>query len=141
MSRNEPTPRRASWIWLAPLVLGLSTNLPPLTPAAPVAPPAVTAPTNAPANDNRLAAAGAAGPMSVHVINVGRASATLLEFPRGAVLVDAGNEELATTEEDQDPAQVVTYLEEFFQRRTDLDRTLQAVIITHPHIDHTSALD
>ena len=71
--------------------------------------------------------------MSAHFISVGQADSTLLEFPCGAILIDAGT--------DDEHAQALTnYLANFFQRRADLTNTLQAVFITHNHIDHTAAL-
>jgi competence protein ComEC len=72
--------------------------------------------------------------MAAHCVNVGQGDATLLEFPCGAVLVDAGAQ-------DEDAADhLLNYLDQFFQRRSDLSRTLEAVYITHPHRDHTFAL-
>lgn len=81
-------------------------------------------------------ALGRQSPSSVvaHCIDVGQADCTLLEFPCGAVLIDAG----ADTQERADA--LVTYLRTFFDRRTDLQDTLAAVYVTHAHIDHTRAL-
>jgi beta-lactamase superfamily II metal-dependent hydrolase len=72
--------------------------------------------------------------MTAHFINVGQAHATLLEFTCGAILIDAG----AQDEAFQDA--LVNYLEQFFTRRSDLSRTLDSILITHNHIDHTRAL-
>ena len=72
--------------------------------------------------------------MAAHFIEVGQGDATLLEFPCGAILIDAGGQNAATT------AGVVSYLNDFFKRRTDLERTLASIIITHNHVDHTRAL-
>ena len=36
---------------------------------------------------------------------------------------------------------MIEYLQAFFDRRTDLNNTIDLVIITHPHIDHNRALD
>jgi competence protein ComEC len=73
--------------------------------------------------------------MYAHFINVGQADATLLEFPCGAVLIDAGAQ-------DDNYAQVlVQYLRTFFARRTNLNNTLDLVMVTHDHIDHNYALD
>jgi competence protein ComEC len=72
--------------------------------------------------------------MQVHFINVGQGSATLLEFPCGAALIDTGgenNEQFRSTEA------LTAYLDQFFNRRTDLNKTIQLLVITHPHIDHT----
>ena len=71
--------------------------------------------------------------MVAHFIDMGQADATLLEFPCGAVLIDAGAVE-------GDESRLVDYLTTFFSERPDLQNTLHAVIITHNHIDHTRAL-
>lgn len=72
--------------------------------------------------------------MYAHFINMGQADCTLLEFPCGAVLIDAGSQSAAHTQA------LVEYLDSFFSARPHLARTLEAVYITHAHIDHTSAL-
>lgn len=72
--------------------------------------------------------------MAAHFIDVGQGDATLLEFPCGAILIDAGGQNAATT------AGLVSYLDDFFDRRTDLQRTLASIFITHNHVDHTLAL-
>jgi competence protein ComEC len=74
------------------------------------------------------------GQMQAHVIDVGQGSATLLEFPCGAVLVDAGGERSAGF--DSTPV-LLGYLDRFFDRRPDLDHTLAALVLTHAHLDHT----
>lgn len=73
--------------------------------------------------------------MFAHYINVGQGNATLLEFPCGAVLIDAGSQNENYSD------LLVEYLNEFFNQRTDLNRTLDLIIITHNHVDHTRALD
>ena len=75
--------------------------------------------------------------MSAHYINVGQADSILLEFRTAAILIDAGGE---ATGDDRDKIHLVNYLNQFFTRRADLRRTLLAVIISHPHIDHTKNL-
>ncbi|MFO1499401.1 MAG: MBL fold metallo-hydrolase [Verrucomicrobiota bacterium] len=72
--------------------------------------------------------------MFAHFIDVGQAQAILLEFPCGAVLIDAGTQ-------NGDATKLISYLNHFFARRADLDRTLQALFITHAHVDHTTGLD
>jgi competence protein ComEC len=72
--------------------------------------------------------------MRAHYVNVGQANATLLEFSCGAILIDAGAEGPVTREE------LNRYLERFFNRRTDLNKTLSLVIVTHAHTDHNKAL-
>jgi competence protein ComEC len=72
--------------------------------------------------------------MRVHVIDVGEADSILLEFPRHAVMIDAGGE---NTGDSAHRSHLLDYLHQFFKQRTDLNNTLQSLIITHPHIDHT----
>ncbi len=73
--------------------------------------------------------------MFAHYINVGQAASVLLEFPCGAMLIDAGAQ-------DKDyEKKLLNYLTKFFERRTDLNKTLALVMVTHPHIDHNEALD
>ena len=55
--------------------------------------------------------------MRLHFIDVGQGDATLVEFPCGAMLVDTGAEQNA---EFDGVAQLESYLEAFFARRTDL---------------------
>ncbi len=73
--------------------------------------------------------------MAVHFIDVGQADASLIEFPCGAVLIDAGVENENRVE------QLLSYLDDFFTRRQDLNMTLDLVVVTHCHIDHNRALD
>jgi len=76
--------------------------------------------------------------MSAHYINVGQADSILLEFKKAAILIDAGGEAADPPTRDRD--HLLDYLNKFFNRRTDLNRTLLAVIISHPHLDHTKNL-
>src|SRR4051794_12845897 len=84
----------------------------------------------------RADAGGASGipAMYAHCIDVGQGDSTLLEFPCGAMLIDAGGQD------DDSTARLLDYLEQFFARRSDLNRTLDLVLITHNHPDHTLAL-
>ena len=75
--------------------------------------------------------------MKAHFIDVGQAEAILLEFQTAAVLIDAGGEDTGTS---RDRDHLLGYLDEFFERRSDLNRTLYSVIISHPHLDHTRLL-
>lgn len=72
--------------------------------------------------------AGAEDAARLHFINVGKGDATLVEFPCGAMLIDTGKE----------PDKVLTYLDRFFARRTDLNNTLDLVVLTHAHGDHAN---
>jgi competence protein ComEC len=75
--------------------------------------------------------------MTVHHINVGQADATLLEFEKAAILIDAGG---SNTGDNRNRDHLRAYLDDFFQRRSDLNRTIYSLIITHPHVDHTKLL-
>jgi Predicted hydrolase (metallo-beta-lactamase superfamily) len=80
-----------------------------------------------------------------HYINVGQADSILVEFRTAAILIDAGGESTAAPNQNRDGTHLVDYLNKFFANRAaasnpqlpDLHRTLLAVIISHPHIDHT----
>lgn len=72
--------------------------------------------------------------MTCHYIDVGQGASTLLEFPCGAILIDTGAADADHVDS------LVPYLEEFFTRRADLKRTLSALYITHPHLDHTRGI-
>jgi competence protein ComEC len=75
--------------------------------------------------------------MTVHLLDVGQGAATLIEFPCGAMLVDTGGEE---NEQFHSNVRLKEQLDAFFARRTDLRRTLDLLVITHPHIDHVRGL-
>lgn len=75
--------------------------------------------------------------MAAHFINVGQGSAALFEFSCGAVLIDTGLQRQAQTDWER---RFTDYLDAFFARRSDLDRTFDVVYITHPHPDHTSGI-
>lgn len=75
--------------------------------------------------------------MLLHFIDVGQGAATLVELPCGALLVDTGGEH---NEQFDSERALLAYLDAFFARRTDLERTLDSLIITHPHIDHTRSI-
>ena len=72
--------------------------------------------------------------MRIHFIDVGQGLGVLLEFPCAAMLIDTGGEQDGAFNSD---AALQAYLDAFFARRTDLQRTLALVALTHPHIDHT----
>jgi len=72
--------------------------------------------------------------MQAHFINVGQADATLLEFPCGAILIDAGAQDSTTQNA------LILYLQHFFARRSDLHNTLDLVVISHDHTDHDITL-
>lgn len=72
-----------------------------------------------------------------HFINVGQADATLLEFSKGVVMIDAGGE-LQNIKPSR--ASLNDYLSQFFARRNDLNKTIDVLILTHNHYDHTSLI-
>ncbi|HEX5733938.1 MAG TPA: MBL fold metallo-hydrolase [Blastocatellia bacterium] len=84
-----------------------------------------------------MAVGTAQAQMKVHYINVGQAESILLEFKSAAVLIDAGGENTGDT---RDRDHLVGYLNTFFQRRSDLNRTIHSLIVSHPHVDHTRLL-
>ncbi|MGB1274239.1 MAG: ComEC/Rec2 family competence protein [Nannocystaceae bacterium] len=105
----------------------------------PPAPPIESSlPLERPAEDPpRPADLDRASSMKFHFIDIGQGDATLLEFPCGAVLIDTGGE----LNDEFDGVQAITdYLEAFFNRRPDLNRTLDLMVITHPHLDHVRAV-
>ncbi|WP_162250407.1 MBL fold metallo-hydrolase [Pseudoxanthomonas sp. Root630] len=75
--------------------------------------------------------------MVAHFIDVGQGDATLLEFSCAAVLIDTGGENTARV---SGRDRLSRYLEEFFERRADLARTLHLVVLSHPHKDHTDGV-
>lgn len=72
--------------------------------------------------------------MRAHFLDVGQGSATILEFPCAAALVDTGGE---TNSEFDSSDQLMDQLEDFFASRQDLKETFHLMVLTHPHIDHT----
>ena len=78
-----------------------------------------------------------ANTMVAHFIDVGQGDAILLEFSCAAMLIDTGGEDTARV---SGKDRLQTYLEEFFERRSDLARTLQSVVLSHPHADHTGGV-
>lgn len=74
------------------------------------------------------------GVLRAHYIDVDQGAATLLEFPCGAILIDAGGRGSAAN------AHLIAYLDAFFARRTDLGGRLAALFITHAHFDHDANL-
>lgn len=75
-----------------------------------------------------------AGQMAVHYIDVDQGAAALVEFPCGAVLIDAGGR--GDTASDH----LISYLQTFFARRIDLGRRIATIFVTHTHVDHNSNL-
>ena len=75
--------------------------------------------------------------MRLHFIDVGQGDATLIEFPCGAALIDVGGENTAPNNGGfRSLRPLLDYLDAFFLRRRDLDRTIDVMFLTHPHSDH-----
>ena len=72
--------------------------------------------------------------MAVHYFDVDQGNAALVEFPCGDVLIDAGGRGAEASD------RLIANLDAFFARRTDLHSTIDAVFITHTHVDHNSNL-
>lgn len=113
---------------LLAVLLALMAGCGPRPPAAPA--PRGRAPSRPAADD---------GPaLVVHVIDIGQGQAVLIEAPCGAALIDTGGE-LSDGWDGVDA--LIRYLDAFFDRRRDLQRTLSLLAITHPHIDHTRGIE
>ncbi len=80
------------------------------------------------------ACSGATVQMRLHFVDVGQGAATLVELPCAAVLVDTGGEQNPSFSGNE---RLLGYLERFFASRPDLERRLELLLLTHPHIDHT----
>ena len=75
--------------------------------------------------------------MTVHFLDIGQGAATLFEMPCGAILVDTGGEQNG----DFDSSEMLkVQLAAFFERRKDLKKTIDVLLITHPHIDHVRGI-
>lgn len=135
MEHAQHATRLPSLLSYAVICLVLAAGCKSTNPATPAG-ERVSAPTAAARSTAQPAAAPAAMPavMRVHFINVGQGDATLFEFPCAAVLVDTGGE---NNSQFDSTVELEAYLEEFFDRREDLDDTLTSLILSHPHIDHT----
>jgi len=81
-----------------------------------------------------FASAASSQTMQVHFIDVGQGAATLIEFPCAAILVDTGGENNGDFDSN---SELLSYLDDFFGRRSDLKNTLHSLMLSHPHIDHT----
>ncbi len=63
---------------------------------------------------------------TAHFISVNQGESSLLEFPCGVILIDLGGAKGSGR-------QVIDYLEQMFERRPDLDRTISTLVLTdHP---------
>lgn len=74
--------------------------------------------------------------MRIHLIDVGQGAATLIEFSCGVVLVDTGGEQNQMFDSNQ---RLTEYLDRFFRMHKRFHDTINLLVLTHPHIDHTRA--
>src|SRR5262249_39816411 len=74
--------------------------------------------------------------MRVHYIDVGQGSAVLLEFSCGTALIDTGGETVMDMHY-QSTVLLMKYLDGYFKRRPDRNKTIDLLVLTHAHIDHT----
>ena len=83
------------------------------------------------------------GKLRMHVINVGQAESILIEMPNHAILIDAAGErtERDTNTEDFYRRKLREYLDGFFAANPGLENTLYALVVSHPHADHTKYLN
>ncbi len=72
--------------------------------------------------------------MYAHYIDVGQGDATLLQFPCGTVLIDAG------AQDNEHVSKLISYLDSFFTKNKQYNNTINTLIVTHTHIDHTRAI-
>jgi competence protein ComEC len=75
--------------------------------------------------------------MRAHYIHVGQGAAVLLEFRCGTALIDTGGEKQKDAIDST--ALLIAYLNAYFARRADLNKTIDLLVLTHAHIDHTRA--
>lgn len=82
------------------------------------------------------------GKVRMHLINVGQAESILIEMPNHALLIDAGGESTERDEEDGSfyRDELKKYLDSFFANNPHLQNTFHALIVSHPHKDHTRYL-
>jgi competence protein ComEC len=76
--------------------------------------------------------------VTVHYINVGQAAAALVEFDSGLIMIDAGGE--ATSDHPSGAVyrqHLIDYINNVFALHPSWDKTIEGLIISHPHIDHT----
>jgi competence protein ComEC len=125
---SDQTEGYVSKSWVVEAAPPSSTTMPATTTTSTTTAGATTTTTTTPGSGT------ASDTMTVHLIDVGQGAATLLEFSCGAVLVDTGGETNASFDSGQ---ALLDYLNAFFARRSDLNQTLDALYLTHPHIDHT----
>jgi beta-lactamase superfamily II metal-dependent hydrolase len=84
-------------------------------------------------DDGQPAAAAAAGPLKVHVIDIGTGLATFIEGPGFTMLYDGGSQDDLATKEDN---RILAYIKSV---RPDVT-TIDHLVLSHPHKDHLELL-
>jgi competence protein ComEC len=74
----------------------------------------------------------------VHYIDMGQGLATLVQFPNGLVMIDAGSQ--IKSQRDESREKVKDYLDAFFKKNTGYNNTINTIIVTHNHQDHTGTI-
>ena len=76
--------------------------------------------------------------VTVHYINVGQAAAALVEFDSGLIMIDAGGEDTSDRPSGEVYRQhLIDYINNVFTAHPSWDKTIEGLIISHPHTDHT----
>ena len=84
-------------------------------------------------DDGQPLAAAAAGPLKIHVIDIGTGLATFIEGPGFTMLYDGGSQDDLATKEDN---RILAYIKFV---RPDVT-TIDHLILSHPHKDHLELL-
>ena len=76
--------------------------------------------------------------VTVHYVNVGQAAAALIEFDSGLVMIDAGGEDTSEHPGGEVYRQhLIGYINQVFAGHPSWNKTIEGLIISHPHTDHT----
>jgi len=76
--------------------------------------------------------------MFCHFIDMGQGLAVILQFPNGVVMIDAGSQNPPASSESK--KKVLDYLRNFFTANPQYNWTIDAIIVTHNHFDHTGSI-
>ena len=76
--------------------------------------------------------------MNCHFIDMGQGLAVILQFPNGVVMIDAGSQNPPAATESK--KKVLDYLNKFFTNNPQYNWTIDGIIVTHNHYDHTGSI-
>jgi competence protein ComEC len=105
------------------------------TAPAPIADDTTPGVPSRPFDPNEPLGSGGIPEMRAHLINVGQGASMLLEFECGTALIDTGGEKNGSFDSE---SALSGHLETFFGARPALSRTIDLLVITHPHLDHVA---